>query len=334
MALLSAVLVLLVSACDTSDPGTKEQSPADTTWAFLRAPQFIDFGTGENRRTITGSFTLPDNLEDYESIDMIVRLECPANGCDPWDRFASIRIRHDDGPIEIGRYITPYGIGCGWTFDVSDYRSYLTGEVELESFIDTWVSTGWLVSVAFAFHRGEPAHREIRVENLWMDENVVYGDPDRPPDQPATEATIDPEAARVLVRVWMTGHGQGNTGNAAEFYRAEHSLIVNGVPRVSHLLWRDDCASNPCANQKGSWQYSRAGWCPGAEVKPLDIDLTAQVTPGATATIEYRLDSYENLCRPDNPSCVSGQTCRLCEYDGGAHTEPHYKMSLQLITHY
>ena len=49
--------------------------------------------------------------------------DCPAGGCDPWDRKANIQIKQFDEWFEIGRYVTPYGIGCSWVFDVTDYRS-------------------------------------------------------------------------------------------------------------------------------------------------------------------------------------------------------------------
>ena len=56
---------------------------------------------------------------------MNVNLECPDGGCDPWDRKAKISVMHFEEWHEIGRYVTPYGVECGWSFDVSDYRSIL-----------------------------------------------------------------------------------------------------------------------------------------------------------------------------------------------------------------
>ena len=45
-------------------------------------------------------------------------------------------------------------------------------------------------------------------------------------------------------------------------------------------------------NQFGTWFYGRGGWCPGMEVAPRTLDITASVTPGTSATIRYegRLD--------------------------------------------
>jgi len=41
-------------------------------------------------------------------------------------------------------------------------------------------------------------------------------------------------------------------------------------------------------NQYGTWQLSRAGWCPGFDVEPWVVDITDQVVPGTDATVYYR----------------------------------------------
>ena len=46
---------------------------------------------------------------------------------------------------EIGRYVTPYGVECGWSFDVTDYRSILKGEVPIYLIlIPGYAQDGWL----------------------------------------------------------------------------------------------------------------------------------------------------------------------------------------------
>ena len=80
------------------------------------------FGSSGNNRTAIETVQFPDNDTEYSSISMRVDLDCPNGGCDPWDRKAKISVYHLDQWIEIGRYVTPYGIECGWDIDVTDYR--------------------------------------------------------------------------------------------------------------------------------------------------------------------------------------------------------------------
>ena len=40
-------------------------------------------------------------------------------------------------------------------------------------------------------------------------------------------------------------------------------------------------------NQYGTWNYGRAGWCPGGAVAPWIVDVTAGLRPGMKAVIAY-----------------------------------------------
>ena len=89
------------------------------------------FGNLGNNRTIIDTIQFPHSNEAYSDIIMNVSLECPTGGCDPWDRKAKIDAMHLNQWFEIGRYVTPYGVECGWQFDVTNYRSILQGQVML-----------------------------------------------------------------------------------------------------------------------------------------------------------------------------------------------------------
>ncbi len=290
-------------------------------------------GNGLATRTVIDTFLMPQDISVYNAIRLHISLSCPSGGCDPWDRYANVSVYHETEWFEIARYITPYGKACGWITDVSDYRSMLKDTVILKSFIDTWTNPGWLVKLEFEFIAGTPLYENIKVENLWNNDNLVYGDTATPAVLPVVTKTIDPTALGVKLRMVNTGHGQGNTGNAAEFSQKTHSLYINGNLINTHLLWRTDCATNPCSPQSGTWQYNRAGWCPGADVLPTFFDLTSLVTPGQSVDLDYRLQYYFNSCSPANAGCVTGSTCADCNYNYNGHTEPHYKIAGQLITY-
>jgi hypothetical protein len=290
------------------------------------------FGNGNDTRTVTDTFLLPASLDGYKQIIMHYTLSCPTGGCDPWDRFATVSLKRGTELLELGRYMTPYKKGCGADYDVTDYSTLLTGKVILSSFIDTWVDPGWLVKLSFEYVKGTPAIPLTKVENVWQNYGLIYGDPTKPASFPPVSPTVAGNAKSAKLKVVLTGHGQGNTDNAAEFSQYTHTVYVNDVSSFNHYLWRTDCASNTCSAQSGTWTYNRAGWCPGASVIPVYYDLTSNITPGKAVKLEYRLRTYNNACRPTNTGCVTGSTCTDCNYNYNGHTEPYYAMSTQLIT--
>lgn len=301
--------------------------------------------TGEdNKRTVDATATFPaEGL--YGQIVLHLSLTCPQGGCDAWDRFASIGIvtaKGQDGApdteIEIARYITPYKVEGSWDIDVTDLRPLLSGEVTMRAFIDTWVGpgspygAGWEVTASFEMKGGVPAKEPVAVVPVWGRTYTVYGDPAKSiSSQVAPQMVSLPEgASSFAVRALVTGHGQGNAGNCAEFCDRDHTITA-GATAHSQAIWRDDCATTAVPGQQGTWKYSRAGWCPGADVRPWVVDVTADVAGGGTASIGYDVEAYENTCRPDAVTCTGCTLGTGCEYDGGSHTEPNYQVSALLI---
>ena len=303
---------------------------ADTTiTAFSNVHQF--FGNSGNNRTLIENVEFPLSNDGYSEIIMNISLECPNGGCDPWDRKANISIKQFGNWYEIGRYVTPYGIGCAWSYNVTDYRSILKGNVEIKSYIDTWVEPGWLVTVDFTFIAGTPFTPNTIVRNIWNSEYIVYGDETNPPNIPTVQEYIPNDAQYVKLRITTTGHGQGNTDNAAEFSYKNHEIIINDDNSIIHDFWRDDCEYNQCSPQFGTWQYDRAGFCPGDKVLYQDFDLNNLLPIGQVSSLDYVLDDYFNECSPNNSNCIDGQTCSDCDYNYNGHTEPFYFISSHLI---
>ena len=303
---------------------------ADTTIVVLDNVHHY-FGAGTNNRTVFETVRLPSQNHNFSQILMHFNLSCPNGGCDPWDRKANISVNHLNEWFEIGRYVTPYGIECGWTLDVSDYRSILRGEINLRSFIDTWVQPGWLVTIEFEFISGEPEHPNIVVRNMWNNSYLVYGDTTNPINIDQITEYIPQDTENTFLRITTTGHGQGNTNNAAEFSQNIHEIRLNDFFIYQHDFWRGDCQSNSCSPQNGTWQYNRAGFCPGDKVIPQDFNLSNFVVPGFTTSLSYVLEDYFNECSPNNPSCINGVTCSSCSYNNTGHTEPYYFIASHLI---
>jgi hypothetical protein len=241
---------------------------------------------------------------------------------------------------EILRFMTPYRVGAGWTVDVTALRPLLAGAVTLRVFIDTWVGpgnaqgAGWLVDASFEFVGGTPARLPIAVIPLWDETKVDYGDPAKPVggSMPVRSVTIPAGAGAVELRSFITGHGQGNLDNCAEFCRRTHGFTVGGA-RVEKLIWRDDCAMTNVPGQQGTWKNPRAGWCPGADVLPWISDVSAMAPAGKAVTVSYEVQAYDNSCRPDAPTCGGCALRTGCAYDDGAHTAPFYDVSAALIVY-
>ena len=291
------------------------------------------FGNLGNNRTVIDTIQFPESNFSFSEITMNVNLECPNGGCDPWDRKAKISVLHLEEWYEIGRYVTPYGVECGWSFNVTDYRSILKGDVSLLSYIDTWVQPGWLVTISFDFISGSPEYNFTTVRNIWNYDYVVYGDETIPVNISSVTEYIPMDAEEVYLRMITTGHGQGNTDNAAEFSYRVHDILINGDVEFLHDFWRSDCESNACSPQNGTWQYDRAGFCPGDKVYYDDFNLTDNSMYGDTIKFDYVLENYINYCSPNNPSCVNGSTCSQCNYNNSGHTEPFYFIGSHLIIH-
>lgn len=293
----------------------------------------FDGETHTGGSTITKTVEFPTDLSNVSQILMHISLSCPPGGCDPWDRLAKLSVVVDGEAMEIGRYATPYLLStCGWTLDVTDYRNYLTGTTELASSIETY-QNGWNIHTSFDFIEGTPEYEYVTVTQFYRDD-LTYGDTlFYSINIPDYDFMVPENAEEVVFRVINTGHGQGNTDNAAEFSQKTHHIHVNGEERFSQYLWDPNCAQNPCANQAGTWQFARAGWCPGKAVVPWDYDVTQWGTPGGSVNVDYVLEPFYNLCSPWNIDCTpSNCNGGACTYNSSTHTTPVYKIALQMIS--
>lgn len=330
----------LLAACNGPDtsPSGDDSSPPDpvigtdvTVTGFEAEPVY--FTGKENLRQVDKAVTFPDPGQHYSQITLNVSLSCPKEGCDFWDRLGRLSIVDDkDQEIEIARFITPYRVGADFSVDVTDLQRLLEGERTLRVFIDTWVGPGspygdgWLVDASFDFQGGLPERDPIAVVPLWAPHGIVYGDPAQPTAQSAA-ADVPEGVTGVRLRALVTGHGQGNAENCAEFCPKDHTFTV-GAKSLTKSVWRDDCATAAAPDQQGTYQYPRAGWCPGAMVDPWIEDVEATV--GALA-VGYDVEAYENTCRPDATTCTGCTLGTGCDYNDSSHTEPSFQQSAMLI---
>ncbi|GAB4408958.1 MAG: hypothetical protein OHK0039_12360 [Bacteroidia bacterium] len=192
---------------------------------------------------------------------------------------------------ELGRYITPYGIGLDlgpngkrWIFDVTDYAPLLHDHVYLEA-----GNNQELLDLKFVMIKGKPARPVRKIENLWSG-SFSYASLWNDTEGRALNKYLDPEAASYRVKMRISGHGFGGPSNCAEFCPKFHFLRLDGQQRFAWSVW-DECATNFVYPQGGTWVYDRAGWCPGAMVSTFDHEITPFVTPGDTVSIDYAIEN-------------------------------------------
>ncbi len=343
---LACLVITSVSLAFWSQPAAAQTSPrATVVHAFDHTPVY--FTEADNQRDVTSVATFPSS-GSFQRITLHIALDCPAGGCDPWDRYGTIGVvtapATDTIPasvIELARFMTPYGVGARWTTDVTDLRPLLKDSVTLRASIDTWVGpgnsagAGWQLTTWFTMVPGRPARTPLAVLPVWDPREVLYGDPAKPigMSAPPVIVALPAQAKHFALRSLVTGHGQGNSDDCSEFCPRTHTLRVNGFP---HRLygWRPDCATSHTPHQRGNYWYSRALWCPGDVVQPWLVDVSSDVA-AHSARIAYSVSPYVNKCRPGAvpmvpTECVLGTSA---EYDGGRHTPPVFRLSTVLIAY-
>ncbi len=214
--------------------------------------------------------------------------------------------------IELGRYITPYGnglsLGDGWTwvYDVTDYAPLLHNSVHL-----TAGNFQELLDMDFVLIEGTPPRDVLTVENVYRGSHN-YTSPESHNLPPVTLFVPD-EASGARLKIRTTGHGFGGNLNCSEFCPRTNKILVNGEEKYTQYLWRNTCGENPLYPQGGTWLYDRAEWCPGAEVKTWDFEITDWIVPGDSVTVDYDLQD--------------GYTWN------GAGSTPYYYIESQFITY-
>lgn len=197
---------------------------------------------------------------------------------------------------EIGRFITPYGIGLSlgpkgftWIYDVTDYAHLLRDSVDISS-----GNQQELLDLKFAFIQGTPPANVVELTRPWgQSRSMSYSALDNDLALEPVDITINPLAKRQKVLARLTGHGHNsNSGqypHCCEWKDNEHSLYVNGSEATNWHIWQThECALNPVYPQGGTWPGAREGWCPGDVVKDYEYDVS-NIVSGSSYELDYRI---------------------------------------------
>lgn len=148
------------------------------------------------------------------------------------------------------------------------------------------------------FRKSEATTRPTEIVPLWVGNlgEAVPFDQTYNPAHLAQKVAIPAGAKKVELVALITGHGWGaNDENCATFCKQKHAFSVGGK---EFSLDHDNAGeSSGCVEMAGkgmtptqfsNWQYGRAGWCTGMDVRPLVADITSAVKPGSDAMISYQ----------------------------------------------
>ncbi|TAJ13477.1 hypothetical protein DMA11_08670 [Marinilabiliaceae bacterium JC017] len=250
------------------------------------------------------TFSFPDDNRTWEKILMVRTLKCDEKTtrdiypCGEWDYSTSTFVYKPAGDtvevFELEGFVTPYGKGLdlngdkGWAFwyDVTDYAPLLKGHVELSSGNDQE-----LLDMKFLFIEGTPPRNVLSVENVYPYGSYKY-------QQLADDEVLKPQslvlnskANSYKLRARISGHGHNGPRNCCEWDAKSHTYFINKEVAFRWNVWKD-CGFNAIYPQGGTWQFNRAGWCPGTPVDTYDFELGEKAFPGDTIELDYGIEMY------------------------------------------
>ncbi|NTV84156.1 MAG: hypothetical protein HGA23_07645, partial [Bacteroidales bacterium] len=226
--------------------------------------------------------------------------------------------------FEIGRFITPYGKrldlglnGFTWVYDVTDYEPLLHGLVDLQA-----ANGQELLDLRFLFIEGVPPRDVMSVRNIWKEGSYLYKDLADDQALPTVNCQLSTVAASFMLRARISGHGHYGPFNCCEWDPKTHTYLINGEKEFDWKVWRD-CGMNPVHPQGGTWQFDRAGWCPGTFVDTYDFEITPYVQPGSSVSIDYQIQPYD----PDNGEEGGNYEMAMHLFE---YSAPNYKLDLEM----
>lgn len=265
-------------------------------------------------RVFNKDVTFPDAaaMAGMDTMEIDVEITCPHRNpfaCSEWDRIALIRLctEYDAADIEtctasteVVRWITPYWRRGRrhWVMDASPFLALVQEGGAHRFRIE--MGPGWergterMATMSVRLSNQDKGLKSRSVERAFGGGgfNADYNSTKEP-----FAFTPPADATRVEIVTIISGHGQTNGDNCAEWCNHEHYFTVNDSTTQHEVSYVD--IGNPvgCAaragegavpGQWGNWSQSRAGWCPGLPVETIRFDITSEVTLGAENTLNYQ----------------------------------------------
>jgi hypothetical protein len=233
----------------------------------------------------------------FDTLEVEVALACPdpaapeLSSCGEWDYIATLSVTTPAGAREVARFLTAYGRETRWVVDATHVLPLFAAGGSHHFRWQLSQAQPTVTAVALRFASRGKGRRPTAATFLWNGGtfDAAYNTGRSPVVVP-----IPASAKRVELVAIITGHGNG-TNQCAEFCDHQHEFTVDSAMHVASFPAagaQDGCIAEASdgmiPNQGGTWWFGRGGWCPGQQVEPWVVDVTAAVTPGASATVTYR----------------------------------------------
>jgi hypothetical protein len=315
--------------------GTMNANEQDSvlTTVFPVPSVLFEYAAGDNSFVITGNSVIyPQATIDTMNVAGNV-IGSAGSGSD--ETISNEQITYFEEPfelvndVEIGRYITPYGIqfdlgpnGFTWIYDVTDYQKYLHGMVDLAAH-----NTQELIDLKFAFIEGIPPRDVHNVEPIWENwRSYNYGNLAQNTELTPQTITLSDTSSMFKIKTRLSGHGQVGQAACCEWVPNDHKIYINGTERFVWNIWQtSECGENPNTSQGGTWPYAREGWCPGDMVKEHDHEITPFVAPGQTITVDYGITPVPG----NDPGQAGGNY--IGAFDLVSYSEPNFQHDAAIV---
>lgn len=248
-------------------------------------------------------FPRAEDMATFDRMLVDLELSCsggvcvyPDQGIYYYDRVVEVFLCRDESDmqcdLELGRWVTPFGLGGRWVHDISPLLSLFQkgGKQRLRFHtVDQYQvslkfrlgSSGADVPKPFAY---QELFRGAKLDALYNQRSPIL-------------FNVPEGTKRIEIVSVTTGHGWGrDVENCAEFCVTDHEWTLNGTQRYVNRLENAGetfacflaTGAGVIPNQPGTWFFGRSGWCPGLEVKPRIWDISDFVNREGTNRIQYR----------------------------------------------
>lgn len=279
-----------------------ENTLAEDEEAVTLVPLFSDTEVSANNETYTAEFPSAEVMDGFDTMiaDLVVECGPEPQDCGEWDYEAYIQLCEDEtcsSLQEILVWITPYSRPGKkhWMIDMTPFLGLVRdGGVKTFRFGMLWNMNKNVLNLNFRLSNrgvGMASKTVIPLVN-GGDFNSGYNDKYEPYLIEVPESTTRSELV-----VIVSGHGQESGNNCAEWCNHQHEFTIDGLTSYTKDHAGEAGTMSGCAEkvdegvppgQYGNWAPGRAAWCPGLPVHPWVVDLSEDLTPGATHEITYR----------------------------------------------
>lgn len=322
---LNAFLLLVsLSSCNKNFNSSAIINSSNTILKDTLTVHVIDFKTPspeKGKKEVYDTIAHFPKKGEWRKILMVQTIKCDEstnkdkNPCGEWDYDTHSLVYNNTNKegeaIEINSFITPYGnrlnlTDNGWEYvwDVTDYASVLKGDKRIEH-----GNNQELHDLKFIFIKGKPCRNVLQVENIWPYGHYKYKDLALDTILKEKKISLIKDGKNFRVKARISGHGHAGPYNCCEWDEKMHTYRFTDESSINWTVWKD-CGHNPIHPQGGTWQFDRAGWCPGTATDVYNFEVTNNVN-NDSLSIDYQIEMFD-----DNG-----------EEEGG------FRMSHQLVTY-